>query len=60
MQKMARKGTEELKSAELKNKVQTVKKSLQEEQHINNRRYSKQFNSSRPEKKPGRLQRRPP
>ena len=56
IQKMARKAAEELKSAELKNKVQTVEKSLQEQQHINNRRYSKQFNSSSPEKKPGRLQ----
>ena len=34
---MARKDTEELKSAELKNKVQTVKKSLEEQQHRNNR-----------------------
>ena len=55
---MARKATEELKFAELE--VQTVKKSLEEQQHVNNRRYSKQFISSRPEKKPGRLQRRTP
>ena len=52
--------TQELKSVELKNKVQTVEKSLEEQQHRNNRRYSKQLNSSRPEKKPGRLQRRTP
>ena len=51
---MAKKAAEELKSAELKNKVQTVKKSLQEQQHINNR--SKKFNSSSPGKKQGRLQ----
>ena len=60
IQKMARKATEELKFAKLKNKVQTVKISLEEQQHMNNRRYSKQMNSSRPEKKPGRLQRRTP
>ena len=33
VQKMARKATEEQKAAELKNKVQTVKKSLEEQQH---------------------------
>ena len=52
IQKIARKATEELKFAELE--VQTVKKSLEEQQHVNNRRYSKQFISSRPEKKPRR------
>ena len=48
-QKMARKATEELE----KNKVQTG-----DSIYSNNRRYSKHFNSSRPEKKPGRLQQR--
>ena len=33
IQKMARKATEEQKAAELKNKVQTVKKSPEEQQH---------------------------
>ena len=33
IQKMARKATEEQKAAELKNEVQTVKKSLEEQQH---------------------------
>ena len=33
MQKMARKATEEQKAAELKNKVQIVKESLEEQQH---------------------------
>ena len=58
IRKMVRKATKELKSAELNNKVQTVKKSLEERQHIDKKRYSKQFNSFRPGKKPGRLQRR--
>ena len=58
--KMARNATEEQKPAQLKDKVQTVKKSLEEQQHRNNRRCSKQFNSTRPLKKPGRLQRRKP
>ena len=56
---MARKATEEQKAAELKNKLQTVKKSLEEQQHRNNRS-SKQLNSTRPLQKPGRLQRRKP
>ena len=47
-------------AAELKDKVQTVKKSLEWQQHRNNRRCSKQFNSTRPLKKPGRLQRKKP
>ena len=37
MQKMARKAIEEQKAAELKNKVQTVKKSLEEQQHTEDR-----------------------
>ena len=54
MQKMARKAIQEQKSAELNDKVQTFKKVLEEQQHRNNRRCSKQLNSTRPQKKPGR------
>ena len=60
MQKMTRTATEEQKSAELKDKVQTVKKFFEEQRHRNDRRCSKQFNSSRPRKKPERLQQRKP
>ena len=52
VQKVARKATEEQKAAELKDKVQTVKKPLEEQQHRRNKRYSKRFNSTRPLKKP--------
>ena len=53
---MARNATEKEKAAKMKDKVQTVKKSLEEHQHRNNRRCSKQFNCTSPLKKPGRLQ----
>ena len=41
---MTRKATEEQESAELNNKLHIVKKSLEEQQHRNKRRYSKQCN----------------